>query len=397
MRFRATALTAMSLYFLIVCCASAGTVPRILIVGDSWAASIATTAYDPVNGTAPGFASFDNALVEAGLGGYKTRGDKTAWGGRKATDWIKPENLARITSELHDFPSIDTVYLVIGGNDFLGLAAYGTNIMSYSPTQRAAYWQTIRNNIQTIVNHCLAQRPDVKVILADYDYLDPVAAAAAYGFDFAGATQRQVNDAFVELGRQKLAIAQSTERCEYVDNWGVLQNTFAFPAAGLPLPGAAPDYSPYTGGNLDAGMPPAASVGDGVHPNDAGHRPMLQRAIEQYLRNWLTKSGEQPDSDDDGLKDIDETRDLDPNTPGTQNPFNPNNPDSTGDFGTLSGDGKLDGLNDFDGDGQTNAEEFAKGSNPVDSESHMPVGSAGVGAAVTALVGLSGRRILKAA
>ena len=87
-------------------------VKRILIVGDSWAASITAENRD-------GFPSpdvFDEALKENGLGLFETQGQATAWGGRKASDWARPEHLATIKSELEKHPSIDIVHLIIGGN-----------------------------------------------------------------------------------------------------------------------------------------------------------------------------------------------------------------------------------------------------------------------------------------
>ena len=69
--------------------------------------------------------------------------------------------------------------------------------------------------------------------------------------------------------------------------------------------------------------------------------------------------------DRDNLLDYDETRDLLPAVPGVQNPFRPDNDDSTGNDGRLTGDGTLDSLNDFDGDGQTNLAEFNAGTNPA--------------------------------
>ena len=77
-------------------------VKRILIVGDSWAASIAADAVDT-----PGFGSFDAVLDANGLGAYGTQGARTAWGGRKACDWVKAQNLQRITDELSRYATID--------------------------------------------------------------------------------------------------------------------------------------------------------------------------------------------------------------------------------------------------------------------------------------------------
>jgi PKD repeat protein len=79
------------------------------------------------------------------------------------------------------------------------------------------------------------------------------------------------------------------------------------------------------------------------------------------------------DSDGDGLTDDDETRDLNPGTPGVQNPFDPDNPDTTGDNGHVGPDGKPDGWNDWDGDGMSNRDEFVFGYNPIDSDSWAEV------------------------
>ncbi len=72
------------------------------------------------------------------------------------------------------------------------------------------------------------------------------------------------------------------------------------------------------------------------------------------------------DGDGDGLDDEWETMDLDPFTPGVQNPFDPNDPDTTGDNGVLGADGIPDGQNDWDGDGVSNETEFDYGWNPAD-------------------------------
>ncbi len=78
------------------------------------------------------------------------------------------------------------------------------------------------------------------------------------------------------------------------------------------------------------------------------------------------------DSDGDGMSDWDETRDLDPLTPGVQNPFDPLDIDVSGDNGQNTPDGTPDGENDYDGDGLSNAEELANGSNPLDPHSGLP-------------------------
>ena len=74
------------------------------------------------------------------------------------------------------------------------------------------------------------------------------------------------------------------------------------------------------------------------------------------------------DTDQDGIPDWHESRDLDPGVPGIQNPFDPASDDSTGEHFSPEPDGTPDGHNDWDGDGMSNADEFTWGSNPIDPD-----------------------------
>ena len=69
----------------------------------------------------------------------------------------------------------------------------------------------------------------------------------------------------------------------------------------------------------------------------------------------------------------DETCDLDPGTPGTQNPFNPYGPDSAGDNRSVGPDRIPDGANDWDDEGMNNTDEFTFGYNRIDPDSWTEV------------------------
>jgi M6 family metalloprotease-like protein len=84
------------------------------------------------------------------------------------------------------------------------------------------------------------------------------------------------------------------------------------------------------------------------------------------------------DTDNDGMSDLDETRDLNPQKAGIQNPFNPLDDDVTGNNGSNEPDGISDGENDYDGDGLSNAYEFKLNSNPIDASIGLPLTS-GIG------------------
>lgn len=107
------------------------------------------------------------------------------------------------------------------------------------------------------------------------------------------------------------------------------------------------DESPYPMASLLTLAAPGSEVTFTVEPAGSGQRTGIDR-------------------DGDNLLDYDEVRDLDPVTPGTQNPFDPANRDSTGDNGQNSPDGIPDNFNDYDGDGFTNAAELDAGTNPAE-------------------------------
>ncbi len=258
---------------------------RILIVGDSWGMQLTSDNYDNF----PSNDVFDDVLAANGLGDYVVRGAVTARGGRSAAFWANPTNLASIVSELNAYPSIDCVHLITGGIDFLEFTR-NNNVPAMSPATRDAQWTSIATDIQTIVDACLAVRPDIRVLIADYDYLDYALIESTFGWSFSGATVTQMNTWFTELGQKKLAIAQGTDRCEYVQNWGTMQYWFGSPAQSVPYPGAAPAYTPYPGGDIASPMPSGVSA-DGVHPNDAAHTRMLQNAVDQYYADWLAPVG----------------------------------------------------------------------------------------------------------
>lgn len=344
---------------------AAGIKKRILILGDSWASSIATTHHDP---TPPGFGSFDAVLAECGFPTYVTEG-ATAWGGRTAQQFATRQNYRDlVTQTLTANPDIVAVHLLLGGNDFLSTVS-ATNIFAapWNSATRDIRWNEIKGYLQSVVDLCLSIRPGINVLISDYDYLGRDQALGAYaslGWTFGGMTQFQINAAFLELGLKKQTLAAQTDGCHYVSNWGVFQHYFSYPIAGLPLPGVYPDYLPYYGGDVTASMPPAANVGDGIHPNDAAHRHILRRCVEQFYAHWLR------DVDANGLSYSDETRDLDPLAAGVQNPFDPDVADTTGDVFSNAPDGVVDGDNDYDGDSLSNAAELNEHhTNPLSPDS----------------------------
>lgn len=137
----------------------------------------------------------------------------------------------------------------------------------------------------------------------------------------------------------------------------------------------ASDFSIVSGGA------PAVIAGNSFHNLQVSFAPS---AVGLKMANLLiTMSGGQvpvatiplsgigrgTDSDGDRISDLDETRDLDPSTPGTQNPFNPSVADSTANNFVTASDSLIDGWNDWDNDGMNNEDEFTFGYNPINPAS----------------------------
>lgn len=131
----------------------AQTVPRVLLVGDSWAAQ------QWEDGT--------HALVfdAHGFGHHGVVGAATTVSGSTAAEWVAPARLELISQTLADNPGIDTVQLTIGGNDFLDAWS-----VTMSPGDVANLQAQIRDDLSTVVNHVLAVRPDIEVVISLYDY-----------------------------------------------------------------------------------------------------------------------------------------------------------------------------------------------------------------------------------
>ena len=117
-------------------------VPRILIVGDSWAQGVWVAR------------ALDQVLLEYNIQGVETEGSTTAIGGTTANGWAG--NPRTINSAIQANPTIDSVHLIIGGNDILGKIKSTNVYTGIDQYLREGYWNQIQADVQTIVNHCLS-------------------------------------------------------------------------------------------------------------------------------------------------------------------------------------------------------------------------------------------------
>jgi hypothetical protein len=145
--------------------------PRILILGDSWAQGIWVAR------------ALDEVLLEYNIVGVETAGETTAIGGTKASDWADASHRATITAALNANPTIDSIHLVLGGNDILAHIKDTDAYSGIGAILREGWWNAIKADLQTVVNHCLSHAQVKHVVIADYDYLNRTTAQLFYSPD----------------------------------------------------------------------------------------------------------------------------------------------------------------------------------------------------------------------
>jgi lysophospholipase L1-like esterase len=207
---------------------------RVLLVGDSWA------------GLMWRYRSLGTQFQAQGVGFATEDGAYTAIGGTTAAFWAK--NAAYIQNQLRQNTTIDCVDLVLGGND---LWVWRT---SWTQEQTKALLDQVQANLRTVCQACLAVRPNIKVIMHGYDYLnfkdsmaaDPFGSAAQQWNNLGKPTPAQLNGLFIGLDERKKQLTTWNSRVKYVQCNGTLQ---CVNGTSRVIPGQAPAYDPFPGGD----------------------------------------------------------------------------------------------------------------------------------------------------
>lgn len=259
--------------------------PRILVVGDSWAFLM---GYQQ---------SLGNVMARHG---YEEYTDYLSIRHLTAVPGLTAKALARnrlgvlhnIGRALRAEPTIDIVHLSIGGND--GIALWSPML---SRAEEQEIVDEIVGNVRRIVEYILAVRPNIRVAICGYDYMD---------YHTRHVPPRVYNAAAVRLARHIIEMVKTIDRCEYVNNFGLMQYEFGYPGPfddenipvvylphEVPFPGnAGSDYTPLAGGDI-AYPSPAYTLSYGplattsIHLNRAGYERIALNCLEQYYFDWL--------------------------------------------------------------------------------------------------------------
>lgn len=276
---RTNALMATLLLALMGTSAALAQTARVLLVGDSWAEQ----QWDD--------GSHARVFAANGLGGFLVLGASTTESGSTAENWTAPTYLQRIGDALTANPSIDTVQLTLGGNDFLDV--WNT---AMSPEDEATLMVQIVDRLDQIAGFILGQRPDIEIVLSFYDYPNFVDTQGSLAWLFAcgplwnnlgqptpvalNITARAFEAVYAEL-------ALGNPRIHHVSHFGLMQYTYGFPSQGI-APG---DILPP--GDLNRPSPLAAMRDHGIggrdcfHLTSAGYDVLVQNLVDSYFRQRL--------------------------------------------------------------------------------------------------------------
>ncbi len=315
---RRVAFTGMGLAAVMLAFGAAAATPRILYVGDSW------TYYPWVLQSPP---ALREALAqpEYGLEDYEENGD-LALATTAAEAWNTSDYKGLITAKLEEYPTLDIIHLSLGGNDLNSRWELGDDAET---TQELL--EDILSDIRGVVKHCLRIRPNVRVVIVGYDYINITEGFSynsnwqvtgydrgieeAYALYSAPlplgnleqvlAIQEAVNALFIALEAGKLELALDMDRVRYVHSFGLMQHYYGLgtvniphdriPPETVPLPqGITEGYANFPNGYTDRYSPKVAMAGQGVidplHLNADGYRILMRNAVEQAYVDWLGDS-----------------------------------------------------------------------------------------------------------
>lgn len=250
---------------------------KVLIVGDSWAQQqYSDTIHDAV---------FDvNGYPEIEV---LRNGEATAVAidGTTAADWVLPSELQRITDALVNNPSVDTVQLTLGGNDFLN-NWHTTMTMMETDILKAG----IVADLQIIVDAILAVDSQIEIIMSFYDFPNFEETTSGFFGETCAAlhdgmlnpSPSQINNMALEFTEAFVEIANQNIKVFHVPHWGRMQNAYGSSDGTIgpgiiPLPGDVNLTSPLVAMRTHFGF-----VKDCFHLEPAGYDILVQALFEDY-------------------------------------------------------------------------------------------------------------------
>ena len=252
-----------------------GTV-KVLMVGDSWAEFMWVAR------------SLRTIFEANGHPEILEEGSTTAISGSTAAEWAQPENLMLISDALANHPEVEVVQLTIGGNDFLAGQPGGGWHTAMSVEDFEALQAQVLADAATVVDHILSVRPDLHVLLSQYDYtnfVDSFLPQCPGTFnDLGQPTPLQINTAATQLQDQVDAFAAARSHVTSVRFLGLMQFHFGFPDEGID-PG---DLVPPGDLSRPSPLPSMFLQSDCFHLGGTGYDLIAQYLWDEFYARQLT-------------------------------------------------------------------------------------------------------------
>ena len=287
-------------------------VPRVLIVGDSWARYMWDDgSYEDIFDK---WGHNDKLPLSRSLGddpGPGHSGPEYAVPGSEARQWVDTANypwIANMVAELQANPTIDVVVLSIGGNDVLTGRPDGGWYKDMDldiAGAEAAFSSRLQSDTFTIINAAKAVRADIDVLISSYDY--PNFNVGFWCFYYACSkrndlsrdptgdliTDAELNDMMVTIETERIGWANSDPRISFDHSVGLLHHYFGDGVSGpgvLPHPGQTPPaYLPFPGGNQlkptlrSLFRKPGGIDADPIHLNYTGYQYKITNQTETHF------------------------------------------------------------------------------------------------------------------
>jgi len=254
---------------------------RVVTIGDSWAGYVANGAPGSIANSGTGN-SVQLMLNTFHPGATAYNG--SFYGGTAAQH---AASLAQITANINAAgPDVDMVWLSSGGNDLLAGQLGGGYSRLNTPAQNAAVYAAMQSNVNTVVNHILAIRPDIQVVVAGYDYINVwdgsnqsalnnvrlnlgLIKSGNTGVDLV--QNADLNQAFKDAGALTKSIADNSRRVHYVDSFGLNNSTAGYSGYFGSVPAG-----PYPPELYPAAPTPTSrlSSNDPIHLNTTGYNAL---------------------------------------------------------------------------------------------------------------------------
>jgi lysophospholipase L1-like esterase len=304
---------------LLLCCfllgqtAFAGT-PKLLIVGDSWASFMCVYSSFKRNLRKQGFATRirgdrRSAIPERRRSRWKYHMQvdgchKTTKLGTTTKDFLKDKWKNRVIDRVSD-EDVKIVFISLGGNDVID--EWNANM---PVDQEYELFEAVRNRMEQIIGYIKEVRPDVKIIISNYDYPNFERFSGIFNFselyDQIGRPEPyRMNETLVRFASH-LSQVNVYEDVEFIHHFGLMHYYYGNRDKGLARRStAAPeDISPPSdptlfGGDLEIESSHRAMTrvpviyGDNYHLSGKGFYYLVKHTFDHYLSSWISETLDQ--------------------------------------------------------------------------------------------------------